>query len=101
MAKESASNIAFKCDEHAPKPNPQLKPQTPEELIGKYVKKAFEVKHPETKQPLKEHMWVMLTHWEKDVYQGTLNNDPIGETDLCCGDLVTVSPDEIEDVYVD
>jgi uncharacterized protein YegJ (DUF2314 family) len=88
------------CAAHASKPNAALAEKAksdPKQFVGTFVKKGFDVRHPETQKPHIEHMWVKIAKVVKGNLVGKLDNDPIFDTDLKCGDTVTVKPEEIED----
>ena len=97
MAKEAGVNIKFVCSEHATKPNPRFTKKGAASFVGKFVKKGFDVQHPETNQPMTEHMWVKVTGVKNGDLVGELNNDPVGFTPLKCDDVVTVKLSEIEE----
>jgi len=51
-------------------------------------------------ESLSEHMWVNITEQiNPQMYNGTLDNDPVTLTNIKCGDPVTFSRTDIEDIY--
>lgn len=78
--------------------------QDPETFVGKWVKLAFPVKHPASGNLGTEYMWVSVqTTSTEDLRSkcqliGVLDNDPMYECPLKCGDLVAFNVEEIDDV---
>lgn len=93
---ENPTNIVVTRTGHASRPDPDLAKLPLNSFIGKFVKKAFDVKIDGI--PTREHMWVRVTDTANGNLIGILNNDPICETTLRIDDEVTVAPGEIEDV---
>lgn len=91
------SNIRGVCDAHAPKPNPKFAKLKPEEFMGKWVKKSFEVNKGHPKMPQLEHIWVKITAVKAGGLVGTLANQPLF-IDKKFGDEVSVQVAEIEDL---
>lgn len=92
--KEPKSNYGYVCKDHAPKPG-KYKDEKAPSFIGKWVKLGF----PATDGTI-EHMWVKVTHIDKDEIFGYLDNDPTKTYDpvLEAGTEVAFTIDEIEDV---
>jgi Uncharacterized protein conserved in bacteria (DUF2314) len=77
------------CEEHAPKPDPELAARGQQYFLGKAVKKRFGT----------EHMWVHIDGLKgKVTLTGLLVNDPVTATRLRVGDRVSVRLKEIEQV---
>lgn len=105
---EHPSNFGFTCEDHAPKPRPDLYGSRPlESFVGKYVKLGFPViPCPEDAPPQiknmwppfghKEHMWVMVEKVENGELVGKVNNDPVFALEYPDGTQVAFSRDEIE-----
>jgi uncharacterized protein YegJ (DUF2314 family) len=105
--REPLFNVGMVCKDHAPKPG-RFKDSDPSKLLGEMVKLGFPAKHPLTGKETKEHMWVKVhTVIQPGTYQtgeelvGTLNNDPVLDTEYQNGDDVAFKVDEIEDVFID
>lgn len=95
---ESFTNIRPVCNEHAPKPKPELfKNINLTDLIGKYVKIAFKADRPGVD---KEHMWVKVTliDIKTGMITGNLNNDPVSCSYIKDGDVVHFKKEQIEDI---
>lgn len=97
MSREPRSNIGIVCEKHGPKPDPKLAKMKPEELVGCFVKKAFQVMRPDG-QPLLEHMWVQVKLVDRGELVGKLDSDPQLITSLQCGDTVRVRMNELEEM---
>lgn len=95
---ESSSNICFTCSKHASKPDPELAKKPVDYFIGKYVKVSFN----EINTNNIEHVWVLVSSAKNPTTLiGTIDNDPILNIGLKCGDTVDVTLDQIEKVYVE
>lgn len=95
---ESASNIIMTCPEHSARPDPRLHGYDPFYYVSKYVKRAFKARDGGT-----EHMWVKIIAVVADE-QGTdllgvVNNDPVLDVGVQCGDTVRMQVTEIEDIF--
>lgn len=96
---EPLSNLQFVPEHLASKPG-KYTGQDVTHLVGKFVKMGFKVHNPISGQPHTEHMWVKVERVEQATLVGTLDNDPIMVPDpyIQCGDTVTLTADQIEDV---
>lgn len=92
--KKPDSNIGRVCENHAPRPNPELAAKDPRIFIGGHVKKRFDTDLP---GPNGEHMWVKVHSVVNDELVGELDNEPAYCSNLKNGDPVVVKRDEIED----
>lgn len=92
---EPRSNIRGVCNEHRPRPRPDLYgSRDPASFVDKYVKLGFKTN---IKQPDVEHMWVKVTGVKDGHLVGRLDNDPL-YCSIKCGDPVHFSPGDIEQV---
>lgn len=89
------TNLRGVCAVHAPKPDPKFAKLKPEEFVGKWVKKAFEVNKEHPKMPQIEHIWVKITAVKAGGLIGTLANQPLF-INKKFGDKVSVQVTEIE-----
>jgi len=99
MMAEPKENIGHVCSDCAPKPG-GFKDLPLSSFVGRIVKLGFPTGLEDG--PSTEHMWVrvkeVVEEEGKPALKGVLDNDPAfapGE----CGDIVTFTPDEIEDLY--
>ena len=92
---EPRDNYGYVCDLHTPKPNPWLALIPPERFVGHYVKRAFPVRASTNH----EHMWVYVEGVNAaGALVGRLDNDPVLDCGLTCGDRVVVDVRQIEAV---
>jgi uncharacterized protein YegJ (DUF2314 family) len=98
--RELLSNVGRVCKHHAPVAG-KFTGQDPASFLGKYVKLGFPAHRPDGTDTT-EHMWVLVESLAasnvKAQLTGTLNNDPILETEYACGDLIAFDVSEIEAV---
>jgi uncharacterized protein YegJ (DUF2314 family) len=94
---EPRSNIGFVCPRSAPKAG-KYSGQDAAGFVGKWVKMAFDATNPVTGESTLEHMWVKVASLKDGKLVGELDNDPIMITEVQCGDSVTLTVDQIEDV---
>lgn len=95
MPHEDPTNIAWVCEEHAPRPQAQFAQRAPSDFIGAFVKRAFSIR----RSAGREHMWVIVTGVTADGHlAGVLDNDPVSDVGVACGAVVVVRLDEIEAV---
>ena len=90
---ESPDNIVYFCQKHAPAPIKYGGPL--EDLVGKWVKKAFT--DPEV-TVIREHMWVKVESVAGKTLIGYLDNEPAHVTNIHRRDPVTLEREDIEDV---
>ena len=97
MSKENEDNIAYLCQDCARQPDPFYATLRPDTFINKWVKVRFPVKnHDKVKS---EVMWVhVFAAADNGLLFGNLDNDPIYETGLVCGQCVTCKTSEIIEV---
>jgi uncharacterized protein YegJ (DUF2314 family) len=87
------SNLAFLCKEHASENLKAFQEQTDFDFkVGDYIKSAFVTN---VKKKLIEHMWILITEIDGDLYTGTLDNDPFYGKNYARKDIVTVHKDAI------
>lgn len=96
-----SDNIEFKCATHAPKPRSKYSRKPVGFFLDKHVKKAFKARHPIHGNETFEHMWVKVTGFDGRRLIGTLDNQPVFDTDVKLHDQVSLLRSEIEDVYGD
>lgn len=94
---EPNGNVRWVCPDHGPKSG-GFADQDPTTMVGRFVKRAFPAIHPQTQEPVREHMWVKVLSVENGQLKGLLDNHPSLSMELRLGDTVMVSMDEIEDV---
>lgn len=58
---------------------------------------AFNIKTPFVEEGKVEHMWVLVSSYEKGSFHGTLNNDPEWVKNIKIGDTVVVNEADVED----
>lgn len=92
---EDTSNIGFVCAACAPK-TMGLR-EVPEDIVGRYVKKAFPGTSPEGKNEV-EHMWVKVQSVQGHTLFGTLNSDPVYDCGVSYEDPVQVDIEEVEEI---
>lgn len=86
--REPMSNIGLVCPKHAPRSGLMTK-VAPEAMVGRYVKKSFVGVDPRNGKEGIEHMWVLIQRVLADgAMEGVLNNDPVFEMKVDCGDTV-------------
>jgi len=91
---ESPRNIGVVCDLHAPRPQRHFTAVPPQAFVGHYVQRAFG-----TRQGSLEHMWVYVDRVTPEGHlEGRLDNDPVHDCGVVCGDTVTVALVQIEAV---
>jgi uncharacterized protein YegJ (DUF2314 family) len=95
--KESLGNIGLVCQHTAPTAG-KYTGQDAKQFVGKFVKVAFDAAHPLTGKPSKEHMWVKVESEDQGKLTGKLDNDPVFVTELQCGDEVTLTVEQIEEL---
>jgi hypothetical protein len=92
---EPRANIGFVCSLHAPTPQEHFATWPPEAFLGLYVKRGFGCTNGHV-----EHMWVLVDSiTDEGALSGRLDNDPVYDCGLVCGDTVIVPRDQIEAVY--
>ncbi len=67
--------------------------------MGKYVKLGFKATNPVSNKETKEHMWLRVEKVDGPLLVGTLDNDPVMETEVKFGDTINFFVSEIEEVY--
>jgi Uncharacterized protein conserved in bacteria (DUF2314) len=92
---EPRDNWDYVCPIHASRPQPALAALPAASFIGRYVKRAFAVRG----AARLEHMWIRVDRVTVDGHlQGRLDNDPVYDCGVVCGDRVTVALADIEAV---
>jgi uncharacterized protein YegJ (DUF2314 family) len=95
--KEPLTNVGFVCEHLAPAAG-KYAGQDAKQFVGKFIKMAFDAVNPQTNRPTKEHMWVLVENEKDGTLTGKLDNDPILQTSVQCGDTIHLTVDQIEDV---
>jgi uncharacterized protein YegJ (DUF2314 family) len=95
--KEDPRNVRYVCPECTEVKKKEAQRNLPplSDLVGKYVKKAFNEKGKRT-----EHMWVKVSsvNEKAGTLVGVLDNDPTMVSNVVCGDKVIVYANEIEEI---
>jgi hypothetical protein len=96
MIHEPRSNVTFLSDLESARPSALLAHLDPALLVGHYVKRAFAARRTQRL----EHMWVLVERvLQGGILEGVLDNDPVLDVGLACGDSVQVHPSTIEAIY--
>ena len=83
---------------HAPRPDPRFRWVPPQWFVDRHVKLAFRCLDTGAVEPC----WVSVYGYDPDqTMLGLLDNDPVHNVGIVCGDPVLFTPDEIEQLWHD
>jgi uncharacterized protein YegJ (DUF2314 family) len=90
---ENPRNIFTTCPKHSSRPQLKYLFWNPKEFLDKWIKMEFS----EKSTGRKEHLWIKITAIkEEKTLLGIIDNDPVLNLDVFCGDQVTVPISAIE-----
>ncbi len=93
---EDPRNIYRTCPKHSSRPQAKYASWNPNDFVGKWIKVEFSEKGTDKK----EHLWVKINAVkEEGILLGTVDNDPLLDLEVECGDSVEVSISKIESCF--